>query len=97
MHFSSLSAAPTTLTLIVSLLAGVSAAAAAQKIEGTGPKPFQQQQARDYAKSKQLNTTSTCIPTCKTKPAKYGCKVVFGAAAGGAAGLDACCKKACGG
>ncbi len=97
MHFSSLPAALTALAFSVALLAGSSAAVAAQKSDGTGLKRFQQQQAEDYAKSKRLKTTSACIPTCKHKPTYYGCKVLIGAVAGGAAGLEACCKKACGG
>lgn len=99
MHFSSSRVACIALGGIAALIVGMSGAAVATKSSGPGsfPKPFQKKQAQDYAKSTRPKASSACVPTCKTKPAKYGCKVLYGVAAGGAAGLEACCRKACGG
>lgn len=97
MHFSSSSAAALAVGIVATLLADASVATAAKRGEGAVLKPYQKQQAQDYAKSKQLKSRSSCVPMCKSRPGNYGCQVVLGAAAGGGAGLDACCKKACGG
>lgn len=84
---------------VIAALAVGSTAAVAKKNEGAGNvlKPFQKQQAQDYAKSKQLSSSSKCVGICKQRPANYGCKVLIGVAAGAGAGLETCCKKACGG
>lgn len=97
MHFSSSSTGALAAGIIVALLTGAPVAAAAKKGEGSVLKPYQKQQARDYAASRQLKTTSSCVPNCKQRPARYGCPVQTGLAAGAGAGLAACCKKACGG
>lgn len=98
MLFSSSRTVTAALGIIAALAVG-STAAVAKKNEGAGNvlKPFQKQQAQDYAKTQQPKTSSSCVPTCKRRPASYGCQALFGVAAGTAAGLDACCKKACGG